>query len=48
MPWQHPKDIVGRFKVKPIRIHHHGYGDNGTDTLWKLGKLNAVRDTACS
>jgi hypothetical protein len=43
-PWQSPQDIVGRAKVKPISIHHYGYGDNGTDALWKLGKLSAVRE----
>ena len=44
MPWQHPKDIVARAKIKPISIHHYGYADNGTDALWKLGKLNLVRE----
>ncbi len=42
--WQAPKDIVARSKVKPISIHHYGYGDEGTDALWKLGKLNAIRE----
>jgi hypothetical protein len=44
MPWRSPKDIVESAKVKPISIHHWGYGDDGTDALWKLGKLSAVRD----
>ena len=44
MPWQSPQDIVGRSKVKPISIHHYGYGDTGTDALWKLGKLKLVRE----
>jgi hypothetical protein len=43
-PWQSPKDILERSKVKPISIHHQGAGDNGTDAWWRQGKLNAVRE----
>jgi hypothetical protein len=40
-PWTDPKDIA---KLGPFGIMHQGAGENGTDSWWRQGKLNVVRE----
>jgi hypothetical protein len=42
--WQSPKDLVANAIVKPISIHHVGFGNTGTDAWWRQKKLNNVRE----
>jgi hypothetical protein len=38
------KSIKAMAELGPIGIHHDGWGEGGTDAMWRKGQLNKVRE----
>ena len=38
------KSVKAMAALGPIGIHHAGYGETGTDAMWRKGQLNKVRE----
>jgi hypothetical protein len=38
------KSIQAMAQLGPIGIHHAGYGESGSDAMWRKGRLNKVRE----